>query len=139
MVNQEGGTESSRVRKDREEENAGVATPSKKRRQGGKNEAAEASPDGSGKFPAKTGGDGNNGTVGGNGEKTPQESAGAGDDGNGASVDPTGAGAGAGAATGEGAARPEEGAQEVYRIPSYAGVQKWQCGLMVRCGGPCGV
>jgi hypothetical protein len=98
MVNQEGGpTQSSRVRREREEENAGAGTPSKKRRHGGRNEVAEAAPDVSGKGAPKAGEEGNNGTVEGSAERNLHE-------------------------TPEGVARAEAGAQEVYRIPSYAGV-----------------
>jgi hypothetical protein len=119
MVNQEGGpTQSSRVRREREEENAGAGTPSKKRRHGGRNEVAEAAPDVSGKGTPTAGEEGNNGTVEGSAERNLKEGAEAGGDGNEVSGDPSAAAA----ATPEGAARAEAGAQEVYRIPSYAGV-----------------
>lgn len=118
MVDQESGAaESSRVRREREEESAAVGTPSKKRRQGRKSEVAEGAADGSGKVAAKAGEDGKNGVVEGNAERTPQESGEAGDDGGKPSGDPSAAAAG----TVEAASRPEAPGQEVYRIPSYAG------------------
>lgn len=120
MVNQEGGvTEPSRVRREREEENAGVGTPSKKRRHGGKSEGGEGGRDVSGKVASKAGEGGDNGVVEGNGEKNAQEGAGGG--GGGGGVDLSGAAAGAP----EGASRPEAPALEVYRIPSYAGNWQW--------------
>ncbi|KAG0605244.1 hypothetical protein M758_9G042700 [Ceratodon purpureus] len=111
-MDQEGGVaESSRVRREREDENAGGGTPSKKRRQGGRSEGAEGGV--SGKVAAKAGEGGSNGVGDGSGERSGQESAGGGGDG----VDASGAG--------EGASRGEAGAVEVYRIPSYAAWFQW--------------
>jgi len=112
MVNDESSP--SRVRRKREEEIA-AGTPSKKSKRGGRD--AEASPE---KSSSKIGEDGDNGTIvveGNNAEESPQE---IGSDGNAPSaVDPSAA---APAVTPEAASRPEPPAQEVYRIPSYAGL-----------------
>lgn len=119
MVNHESSP--SRVRKKREEENVAIGTPSKKSKRGGKDVASEAAcPDVSEKISPKKGEDGNNAiTAEGNEDENPQGTAEEiVNDGNTHSVDPSAAPA----ATPEAASPPEPPAQEVYRIPSYAGV-----------------
>lgn len=107
--------ESSRVRRERDEENAAaLETPSKKSRHAGKDSIPEAPPDVAGPIAQGNGEDGNNAD-----QKELQESVGIVNDENAqASVDPSPAPAG----TPE--PRPEPPAREVYRIPSYAGVCK---------------
>lgn len=123
MVNHESSP--SRVRKKREEENnsnnnyaSSIGTPSKRSKRLGKE---AVSPDASEKISPKKGEDGNNGSSA--GEKNSQEVAEIGnEDGHApSSVDP-GVHPPAGG-TAEAASRPEPPAQEVYRIPSYAGMQ----------------
>nr|XP_024374489.1 uncharacterized protein LOC112281792 [Physcomitrium patens] len=115
-------TESSKVRREREEKDAAIETPSRKSRKAGKNGAAGVAGDARVQITAGKGEDRNNGTLGGNAERGPQGVAGSiGGEGNPGSVDPSAAPA----ATAEGASRPEAPGEVVYRIPSYAGWFRW--------------
>lgn len=115
-------TESSKVRREREEKDAAIETPSRKSRKAGKNGAAGVAGDARVQITAGKGEDRNKGTLGGNAERGPQGVAGSiGGEGNPGSVDPSAAPA----ATAEGASRPEAPGEVVYRIPSYAGACDW--------------
>lgn len=107
----------SKVRREREEENAGVDVPSKKSRKAGQSGVPEPTPEAGNQIASGKGEDENNGTLEENAEGAPQENAEISHKSDPASVEPSAIPT----ATPEAATRPEAPTQEVYRIPSYAG------------------